>query len=893
MHTKLSRALLIAAVVFLSAIGAPTARPSSAATPSTELGDVSLQFIENIGQFDERARFQVRGGPATMWLAEDALWLTLAERIEPSESLAVQTRQFANLQLVNLKLTFKDANPHPRIEPFNRLDSVVHYYRGRDPDRWRTDAPVWGGVRYVDLYPGLDLEITGEGGRLAWRLVCRADCASILQQTRLRVEGSEAVTAKDGYLRLTTDVGELALPLLGVPGKIPEDRPAAVRKTDGMFEVTSPFSAFASDDTVSAQASYPEEAYFGSYLGGSSHDWPRDIALTGQGDILDRGDDSRSIWVVGWTASGDFPTEPGNTLSGSSDAFVTKMKRDAVWVDPTFSAYIGGSDEDAAQGIATDADGNVYVTGWTKSDDFATMNAYDQGYNGAVDAFVLKMDSAGALQYASYLGGDSGVDDAAAIAVDAQGVVYLTGYTHSENFPTTDRAYDREFSNPSIGLNDDTFVVKLDLSEGVNGLLYGTFIGGGAPSRGQDIAVDDAGVVYVTGRTGDNFFGPSTENDFPTTPGAFDTQPLPGYDVEAFLFRLNPAGNGEDDLLYSTFLGAEESEEYGHSVAIDAAGQVYLSGETDSPDFPTTGGALDTTCGTDGDCNSRTDFFVSKLSPAGNGAADLLYSTFLGGNYWEGSGWGASDLALGSSGDVYVTGNTSSDVGFPITADAYDSAGDSLWGDVFVVRLRPQGNGDDDLIYGTYVGGSGHDDGETAIALDEEDRVYVAGETDSTDFPTTDHAPYDWHRGEDDAFVFRLLAPPAPDLSSSTKTVVPDTAAAGQVVTFTVQLVNSGTLSATVTVTDTLPEALMFHGTPTASSGDAPVTSTHTLTWTGTVADGATVDITYATMLTSTSTLTPTAVNEAQIDDGVGNVYTRRAFVNGHSVFLPLVLRNQ
>jgi hypothetical protein len=142
MDAKISRILLIAVVVLLSAVGAPPAHPS-AADALPEPGDGSLQFIENVGQFDNRVRFQVRGGPAMMWLTEEALWLSLAERTVPSEHPAVQSRHSANVQLANLKLTFSEANPHPRIEPFNRLDSVVHYYRG-DSSRWRTDVPGAG-----------------------------------------------------------------------------------------------------------------------------------------------------------------------------------------------------------------------------------------------------------------------------------------------------------------------------------------------------------------------------------------------------------------------------------------------------------------------------------------------------------------------------------------------------------------------------------------------------------------------------------------------------------------------------------------------------------------------------------------------------------------------------
>jgi len=904
MRAKISRILSITTIVLLSAIGTPVAHPSAAATPlPVEQGDDSLLFIENVGQFDERARFQVRSGAGTMWLTENAIWISLAEHAEPSERPAVQTRQLADLQLVNLKLSFPGADPRPHLEPFNRLDSVVHYYRGSDPSQWRTDVPVWGGARYVGLYPGVDLEITGESGRWDWRLVCRADCQSALRQTRLLVEGSETVAVQDGYFHLTTGVGEFTLPLLTVEGSAPAGRPAATRTANETFEIAAPFSTVIPGGAVSSQAAYPEEAYFGSYLGGSDNDWVYDVALSGQGDILNRDGDfasgeSRAIWIAGWTASSNFPTGPGTTsLSGSSDAFVTKMKRGAVYVAPAFSAYIGGSDEDAAQAVATDADGNVYVAGWTKSSDFATTgNPFDATLNGCMDVFVLKMDSDGNLLYASYLGGSRvtipglgdqcGDDEAAAIAVDSQGIVYLTGSTHSQDFPTTPGAYDTVFSYFDVGLNKDTFVVKLDLSKGASGLLYSTFVGGGTISRGEDIAIDGSGNVYVAGNADG---GPDGRNFFPTTPGAYDEVYIG--DV-GFFFKLNPGGNGAVDLLYSTFLGVDGSGGYAHGIALDAAGHAYVCGKTYAPDFPTTIGAFDTICGTDGNCNLRSDFFVSKLNPAGNGSTDLLYSTFLGGDSWEGF-YGDCDIALGSNGDVYVTGDTSSTGGFPITADAYDTSGDPSWGDAFVVRLRPQGNGNADLIYGAYVGGSYVEGGGTAIALDEEDRVYVVGETSSSNFPTTDHALYDYRSGAHDVFVFRLLTPPAPDLSTSTKTVDPDEAAAGQVVTFTVQLINSGVLSATASFTDTLPAALLLQGSPTASSGGAPSVNGQTLTWSGTVTEDTTILITYATLLTSTTEITPTAFNEAKINDGIGNVYTRRAFVNGCRVFLPLVFRNR
>ncbi len=896
----------------------PLVQPASHAIPPLQrtlpARGSSLQFIQNVGQFDERARFQVRGGPGALWLAEDALWMTVVERpsVGPSKGVFAEQeyrRHTTEPRLgVNLKVSFPGANPYPRLEPFDQLDTVVHYYHGSDPSRWRTDVPVWGGVRYVDLYPGIDLEITGENGRWTWKLVVR-DSQFAISDARLRVEGSETVVAKDGHLHLTTAVGNLTLPLLAVEGTTSADHPTATRIADDTFEIVAPFSSVASGSALSSPADVPEEIYFGAYLGGSGYDYVYDIAVDGEGDIVDSSR-KRAIYVTGTTLSTDFPTEPGGTsLSGPADIFVTKLKRVVTYVQPAYSAYIGGSDQDGGQGIALDGDGNIYVTGYTRSGDFpTTANAFDRTHNACsdcvqcnsqADGFVIKMDNSGALTYSSYLGGSyyyvpglgncCGYDGGTAIEVDAQGIAYVTGSTRSQDFPTTSGAYDTVFSNETVGLNEDTFVVKLNPAiSGSAGLLYGAFVGGGTPSIGEDIAIDGSGNVYVTGYA----TGWGGLNYFPTTPGAYSGGIDRGSKAEAIVFKINPAGNGSADLLYSTFLGKETNSDYGEGIALDRANQVYISGKTDAPDFPTTLGAFDTTCGTDGNCNDRNDLFVSKLSLAGDGEADLLYSTFLGGNYWE-NFQGVSDIALDANGDVYVTGDTGAGEGFPITPDAYDSTPDTDWGQAFVVRLRLQGNGADDVVYGTYVGGS-YIEGGAAIALDEDGRVYVTGVTRSTDFPVVQRA-FPAGRdlsGDRDVFVFRLLAPPTPDLSTSTKSVDPDEAIVGQVVTFTVQLVNSGILSTTTSFTDTLPADLLLQSDPTSSSGDTPEVNGQTITWSGTVESDASVIITYVTLLTSTTAITPTTFNQAEINDGNGNVYTRWAFVNGYKVFMPMILRN-
>lgn len=744
----------------------------------------------------------------------------------------------------------------------------------------------------MDLYPGVDLTL-GQSP-LSWRL--EAHPGADLSAVRLQVEGAETAVVAENYVRLATFLGDITIPLLSLAGDTPTDQPAIVRQTANSFEITAPFARSAPGDPASAQMAYPEEAYFGTYLGGSGHEGVADLALSGQGDILDRGTDNRAVWIAGWTGSNNFPTVPGGvSLSGSLDAFVTKMQRGAVYVAPAFSAYIGGSGEDAAQSIVTDPNGHIYLTGWTASSDFVTTgNTFDTTHNGCRDGFVLQMDGDGNLLYATYLGGSHvtlpgagdqcGDDSGRAIAVDSQGIVYLTGSTYSQDFPTTPGAYDTVFSNFDVGLNQDTFVARLDLDQGPNGLLYSSFVGGGTASAGKEIAIDESGNVYVTG---DATAGPDGRNFFPTTPGAYDEVSTGN---KAYFFKLNPGGNGTADLLYATFLGTEGGIENAGGLVLDEANNAYICGKTYAPNFPTTPGALDTTCGTDGNCNSRTDFFVSKLNPGGNGSADLLYSTYLGGDLWEGFS-GGCDLTMGTNGDLYVTGDTSSTAGFPITADAYDLNGDSAWGDAFMVRLRPQGKGTADLIYGTYLGGSSGEGGGTAIALDEMDRVYVTGETKSSDFPVTAHALYDAYSGTGDIFMFRLLAPPAPDLSPSSKIVVPDQAAVGETITYTVRLVNSGPVSTTVSLTDTLPAAFLIQGSPLVDSGSPPVVAGQTLTWAGPVEAGGSVVITYTGQVTATGVQTPSLVNRAYIADERGNLYLRRVYVNGHNLFLPCLLK--
>ena len=175
---------LILLVVFCT--GQVAAAPNNSAkngttnielSTSTDLSSNSVMFIENVGQFGDSARFQVRGGNGVIWLAENALWVTVFDQQpktddpQPDSLLAMEPAIPPSTQGVNLKLSFVDANPHPRLEPFNRLETHVSYFIGDDPSKWHADVPVWGGVRYKDFYPGMDLELTSENGQMVQRLI--------------------------------------------------------------------------------------------------------------------------------------------------------------------------------------------------------------------------------------------------------------------------------------------------------------------------------------------------------------------------------------------------------------------------------------------------------------------------------------------------------------------------------------------------------------------------------------------------------------------------------------------------------------------------------------------------------------------------------------------------
>ncbi|MCE5213695.1 MAG: DUF3344 domain-containing protein [Methanobacterium sp.] len=408
-------------------------------------------------------------------------------------------------------------------------------------------------------------------------------------------------------------------------------------------------------------------------------------------------------------------TGPGGTVSETKTNYIAVIPHN-------YATMLGGSGAESGTDIKVDDDGNIYITGQTASTNFpTTSNAYQTTNAGGTDAYLVKFNSSGTLMYSTYLGG-SGNDYGSGIIVDTNGNIYITGYTASTNFPTTSNAY----QNTNAG-SDDLFLAKFNSN---GDLTYSTYLGGSGSDKvgytlagvssckiGGNIAIDNDGNVYITGYT--------SSTDFPTTVGAYQTSKA-GYD-DIFVSKFNSSGN----LVYSTYLGGSSSDD-GFGIAVDCNGNAYITGYTDSTNFPITPGAYQATKASP---SGGFDIFVTKLNSEGTA---LIYSTYLGGSansspVVTASSYGIG-IALSEAGDIYITGRTTSS-NFPTTIGAYQTNINGV-SDVVVTKFDPAGS----LVFSTYLGGGGDTNTSEyghSIVIDKNGYVYIGGRTNSTNFPTT------------------------------------------------------------------------------------------------------------------------------------------------------------
>jgi len=380
---------------------------------------------------------------------------------------------------------------------------------------------------------------------------------------------------------------------------------------------------------------------YSSYLGGSVDDKGHAIAV----------DTAGNAYITGETSSADFPTvSPFQAaIAGVTDAFITKINPSGSGI--IYSSYLGGINSDKSYGIAVDTTNNAYITGETFSADFPTMNPIQGVYGGVSDVFVSKINPNGsAIVYSTYLGGSSTESPDGGIAVDASGNAYISGGTWSLDFPLASPI------QGSIAGSRDIFITEINPTG--TAFVYSTYLGGSSVDSGFGLAVDASGSAYITGQT--------VSLDFPIVSSLQGS--IAGAD-DAFVMKLAPSGTA---IVYSTYLGGS-AKDSGRSIAVDSTGSAYVTGVTESLDFPLVSPIQGLFGG------GFNDAFVIKIDPSGS---PLVYSTYLGANGDEvGSG-----IAVETSGSAFVTGETSSAFHFPLVSPIQGAYGGGFR-DAFISKI--------------------------------------------------------------------------------------------------------------------------------------------------------------------------------------------------------------
>jgi uncharacterized protein (TIGR03437 family) len=682
------------------AITRPAGKPAfhSGLIFSEAYGKLPIAFEANTGQADREVKFLSQGNGYTLFLkaTEAVLWLS-----PPAEFELTGNGRKNAAKAVVLRTKLVGASPATRVVGAEELPGKSNYFIGNDPSKWRTNVPNYAKVEYRDVYPGVRMVYYGSQQQLEYDFVVAPGADPNVIRLAVEGAGKLQLDAQGDLVLNAGDdsAGQIRFrkPLLyqeAANGRHEIDGGYALWGNEVSFSVAAydPTRPLVIDPKLLYSTCLGGQLIFGAKGTGIAVDSAGNAYVTGTranvlpvnlmreepfvaklnaagtallyttyvgGSGVDEGyaiavDSGGNAYITGHTQSLDFPTvNPfqaayggGTTLpyTYGGDAFVAKLN--AAGSALLYSTYFGGNADDEGNGIAVDSSGNAYVVGWTQSLNFPTFNPLQAAYGGRVpgflpnmgDGFVAKFNAAGsALVYSTYLGG-SGCDEASAIAVDAGGNAYVTGWTISPNFPTVNplQATYGGGGPLSYGRGGDAFVAKLNAAG--SALVYSTYLGGAGLDAGRAVAVDSDGNAYVTGWT--------TSANFPTKlQPAYGGHPeiSPGNELEgdAFVVKLNAAGSA---LLYATYLGGS-GWDAGYGIAVAPGGSVYVAGHTDSADFPTLAPL---------DAAYSTGNFIAKLNAAGSA---LVYSTSFcsisGSGYY---GCPVLGVAADTAGAAYVTG---------------------------------------------------------------------------------------------------------------------------------------------------------------------------------------------------------------------------------------------
>jgi hypothetical protein len=855
----LAIAVLAAGVLFYfgnrvhaaNAPGVASTEPISTAHKPLPLKSLSLPLVfePNQGQTAAQVKYLAHGAGYGLFLTADETVIDLRR--------AAAKGQLSPSSVIRMRL--EGANAAARISAVQPLPGKSSYYIGNDPSKWRHDIPQFGRVEYRRVYPGVDLAYYGNEGQLEYdfRVAPGAEPSRIAMSftgASAHIAGSSANEGDSGDLILSTAYGDVHFhaPRVYQPA-VPKSGNTAGKAEES---VTGSFRQLADSKIGFTIGSYDRSREliidptlsYSTYLGGSGTEGFVHVAV----------DSGLNIYLTGATNSTNFPVTNGSTLVGTQNLFISKINTLNAGTGNSqlvYSIYLGGSGTDTPAGIQVDSNFGIYVAGSTSSTNFPTTmsNAINPGPPAVpgVHGFLSKISAAQSpntpptltytLTYSTYLAGN-GTDNVTGLAIDqTQQNAYVTGDTTSNNvasssapFPANPNGYQTS-SNAAAG-DPQFFASQINTSgSGPQSMLYSTYFGGGNPAGaiavGGGIAVTPAAsgvTMFFTGTT--NMLpvaGASGQPAFPLLnaqqsclnqpPGATCASPTPTSITDAFVAQINPnypgsGVNGPSGLIYSTYLGGSATDT-GLNVIVDTSDNAYVVGSTNSSNWTCTTCAASPFQAAYAGVGGNTNGYIAKIGAQVGSVYPLSYFTYLGGSGPD----SVQAIQVDGNQNAYVTGNTASP-NLPITTDAiqaYGGGGDAFTG-LISTTLSPAGTppavpGD----YLTYLGGSALDQG-TGIVLDTYNAPYIAGNTQSSNYPVTSTAYQTTLPGPQAAFVSKIGLVSQITVTAPSTSPLPNPVAAGTQVAFVFNIVNNGPDNASnVNFYATTP-ILQLNGAPTA-----------------------------------------------------------------------------
>ncbi|HOJ96756.1 MAG TPA: PKD domain-containing protein, partial [Methanospirillum sp.] len=681
------------------------------------LASMPFVFIQNNGQFEDNVSYQTRSTDQVITVLEDGMEFSQ----NPGNS--------------SVFMLLNGSNPDKKIIGLNPLNGTANFYYGDDPSAWVTGAVLTSGVKYEEVYPGIDFTVSGKEGILKTEFIL--DAGADPSQIMLVYQGHTGIS-------LNETTGDL---VIETPARqIVDEAPVAYQEINGRRKEVDCSYVLGPDATVTFKLGTYDTVYplvidpilrYSLYFGGDGRDQGNSIKVDKEGyayfigtswsDHLKyfKNNDKDPLAnhnppaTQSALSSGDVSTEglaPGSIQpyfgGGEKDAFVVKVNPDGT--DLVYISYIGGSGTDEGTGLVIDEAGNAYLTGGTNSPNFPVKNAYRNTLAGGYDAWMAKLDPTGKeLIFSTYFGGehdDFGFD----IDIDKTHNVFVTGQTASWNFPVVNRYQ----LSPYGGL-PDAFITKFT-AEG-NSIVYSNFIGGSAFDAGTAVSVDANGYACIVGQTeSPNFLTIKPYQD--KLRGPFD----------AFVTKFDP--EGKYPAMYSTYLGGSGADDARDIITLPD-GSLIVVGITKSKDFPTVNPIQS-------ELKGLQDGFITTLNADGSA---LTQSTYFGGSLIDSITGAARDI----EGNIYVVGTTNSP-DLPVTLAYQSKPGGSS--DVLIAKFSPNIS---QIGYVTYLGGGSIDEGR-AIDVLPEGEAYLTGYTESKNFPKVWPYQQNFGDGDRDAFIVSL-----------------------------------------------------------------------------------------------------------------------------------------